>query len=220
MPAAAAEVQGPQAQHPTTTVLRASIQTTAARPKVTLIAAVRSPVPPRLVPVGEIRFSIVSPNPQRLGRAHLDTLGQAELTTPKLREGATYQVLAQFIPAQPGYGRSSDQLSVSLGPAAAASFRITAGHYFGAPGTPLTFTVTAINRQKQPVTDYTGTIDLASPTDRSAKVAQKVYTFTTADHGSHTFVDGITYNKGGAETLTVHQANNTQIQGKATFGIE
>jgi hypothetical protein len=70
------------------------------------------------------------------------------------------------------------------------------------------------------VTDYTGTIDLFSTTDHAAKFLSRTYTFTTADQGSHTFLDGVTFHKGGAQILKVDQATNTRIRGKATFGIE
>jgi hypothetical protein len=111
-------------------------------------------------------------------------------------------------------------LTVSTGPTAVTSFRITSAHYYGAPGTPLTITVTALDRQRQPASGYTGTIGLASPTDRAAAIVPRIYTFSPADQGSHTFVNGLTFHKGGAEVLKVHQVSNTRINGKVTFGIE
>jgi hypothetical protein len=162
-----------------------------------------------------------------LGASGLDRLGHATITTNKLHRGGTFEVQAEFIPSLRGYARSSVLLTVTTGPAAVSSFRITAPHYYGAPGTPITFTVTALNWQKQPVTGYTGTIALASPTNHAAATTNpaatfvpKVYTFTTADQGSHTFVKGLTFHKGGAEVLRVHQVSNTRISGQATFGIE
>jgi hypothetical protein len=35
----------------------------------------------------------------------------------------------------------------------------------------------------------------------------------------HTFVGGITFNKGGAQILMVTQTNNMYVYGKATYGI-
>jgi hypothetical protein len=70
------------------------------------------------------------------------------------------------------------------------------------------------------VRDYTGTIELVSPTDHAAKFPSKKYTFTSADQGTHEFAGGITFRKGGAEVLKVDQFGNTRISGKATFGIE
>ena len=66
-----------------------------------------------------------------------------------------------------------------------------APQYFGAPGTPVTFSVTALDRAGQAVTDYTGTVEFLSPTDHSAKFLARTYTFTAADQGSHAFPDGV-----------------------------
>src|SRR5262249_48040596 len=137
--------------------------------------------------------------------------GQAIITTSKLSQAGPYEIQAAFLPNQAGFARSSDQITVSIAPPVVTSFRIAARHFFGAPGTPLTFSVTAIDRQKQPVSDYTGRISLFSPTDHAAKFPVRVYTFTGADQGTHTFVDGITFHKGGAEVLKVNQVTNTQI---------
>src|SRR5262249_17146500 len=83
-----------------------------------------------------------------------------------------------------------------------------------------TFSVTAIDRAGQPVTDDIGTIQFVSPTDRSAKFLTRTYTFTTADHGTHEFPGGVTFHKGGAEVVKVEQLNNTRISGTQAFGIE
>jgi hypothetical protein len=219
-PPTAAEVQVHDGLIHTSMTLRASVSANVAGPHVSLTASVRSPVPPRLVNAGEVRFSVVSPTPEGLGQAHLNKLGQATITTAKLGAGQTYVVQGEFIPGLLGYARNSTRLTVSTGPPVATAFRITAAHYFGAPGTPLTFTVTAVNRQNQPITGYTGTIDVLSTTDSAGKASPRVYTFTTADQGSHTFVNGFTFHKGGAEILKVHQSNNTKVVGQATFGIE
>jgi hypothetical protein len=92
------------------------------------------------------------------------------------------------------------------------------------------------------VTDYTGTVTVSSPTDSNtifpahvyvalhlkppppvtiglATFQNQTYTFTPADHGTHTFVDGVTFNKGGAEVLKVQQQNNSRVRGFATFAI-
>jgi hypothetical protein len=219
-PPTSAEVTNLAAQQATTTVLQASTKATASGPRVSLVATVRAPGPFGVVTAGSVRFSIASPSPEHLGRSPLNRLGRANLTTSRLNVGGTYAVQAQFIPSVRGYTSSFAQLTLSVTPPVVTSFRITARHYFGAPGTPLTFTVTALDVQKQPVTNYTGTIDLFSPTDHAAKLSPRVYTFTTADQGAHTFVDGITFHKGGAEILKVDQKSNTKIDGRATFGIE
>jgi hypothetical protein len=217
---AAAAVQGPQALRPTMISLQAATPRIAARPEVTLTAGVRVPGTQNVSSTGHVVFSVVAPRAERLGASGLDRLGHATITTTKLHRGGTFEVQAEFLPSVRGYARSSVLLTVTTGPTAVSSFRITAPHYYGAPGTPITFTVTALNWQKQPVTGYIGTIALASPTNHPATIAPKVYTFTTADQGSHTFVKGLTFHKGGAEVLKVHQVSNTRISGHATFGIE
>ena len=217
---AAAEVQGARALRPTHISFQASTQMTAARPQVTLTAAVRVPGVQNVSTSGHVVFSLVAPRAERLGASNLDRLGHATITTTKLARSGSFEIQAEFIPSLRGYARSSFLLTVSTGPAAVTSFRIGAPHYYGAPGTPITFTVTALNSQGQPVTDYTGTIDLGSPTNKPATIVPRIYTFTTADQGSHTFVNGLTFHKGGAEVLKVHQVSNTRISGKATFGIE
>ncbi len=161
---------------------------------------------------------VVSPNPEVIGAAHLDKLGEASLKTSRLLDGESYTIDAQFVPAQPVYASSHGSVVVSVATATVSSFRINAPQFYGAPGTPLSFSVTALDRAGQPVTDYTGTINLYSPTDHAANFPARQYTFTTADQGTHEF--GVTFHKGGAEVLKVDQVSNTQIHGTAKFGIE
>jgi hypothetical protein len=216
----AADVASLSARHATTTMLQSSTKAGGRGQRVTLVATVRTANANRLVSAGRVRFLTVSPAPIALGEAPLNRLGQATLTTRRLDRGGTYQVEAQFIPAQRILAPSLGQITVAVTPPAVTAFRITAPQYFGSPGTPLTFSVTAVDRQNHPVTSFTGTIDLLSPTDHAAKFATKVYTFTTADQGTHTFGGGVTFHKGGAELLKVDQMSNTTIQGKARFGIQ
>ena len=184
----------------------------------TLTATVHTAGSDRLVTHGLVRFVVVSPNPEVIGAAHLNKLGEASLKTSHLRDGESYTIEAQFVPAQPVYASSRGSVEVSVATAIVSSFRINAPQFSGAPGTPLTFSVTALDRVGQPVTDYTGTINLYSPTDHAAMFPVRQYTFTTADQGTHAF--NVTFHKGGAEVLKVDQVSNTQIRGKATFGIE
>ena len=150
----------------------------------------------------------------------LNHLGHSTLKTASLTRGGTYVIQAQYVPAQTAFASSNSQFNVTVAQPLVTSFRITAPQYFGAPGTPVSFAVTALDRAGQAVTDYTGTIDLFSPTDHSAKLLAKTYTFTTADQGTHQFPGGITFHKGGAEVLKVEQMNNTKIFATQEFGIE
>jgi hypothetical protein len=215
-----AQIEAVSGQRPTITSLQSSAKATATGQVVTFVATVNAQPHGRLVTSGRVRFSIVSPTTEVLGSSHLNPRGEALLSTRRLQGGDTYEIQAEFIPVERDIGRSSSSVSISVAPAAATKFRITAPQFFGAPGTPVTFSVTALDRAGQPVTDYTGTVALFSPTDHAAKLLVKQYTFTTADQGTHEFADGITFHKGGAEVLKVDQMSHTEIRGQATFGIE
>lgn len=218
--ASTADVGASGAHLRTTTKLQASTQVAGRRPSVTLIANVSAPGIGRPVSSGLVRFSVVSPTPESLGVIHPNPRGDAKLKTSRLNFGATYVIQAKYVSPNGAFASSSTQLDVSVAPSPATHFRITAPRYFGAPGTPITYTVTALDRTGQPVTDYTGTIQFSSPTDKSATYLSKTYTFTTADHGRHQFPDGVTFHKGGAEILKVSQVNNTRIVDQQDFGIE
>jgi hypothetical protein len=207
-------------QRPTVTTLHASSKSTAAGETVTLVATVNAVPHGRIVTSGRVRFSVISPTPEVLGIAHLNARGGATLTTRRLQSGETYEIEAEFLPSQRIVGGSSGTVSVTPAPATVTKFRITAPQFFGSPGTPVTFSVTALDRAGQTVTDYTGTVELESPTDHAAKLPTKKYTFTTADQGTHEFADGISFRKGGAEVLKVYQVSNIRIKGEATFGIK
>jgi hypothetical protein len=204
----------------TTTTLQASTQVSTPRESVTLVATVNAPGISRPVGAGRVRFSVVSPTPETLGIAHPDSVGHATLKTSRLHRGVIYQVQAQYLSPHGPYASSSGRLTVEVAPPHVTSFLITAPQYFGAPGTPITYSVTALDHASQPVSDYTGTVQFFSPTDHSANFLTKTYTFTTADQGTHAFVDGVTFHKGGAEVLKVNQVNNTRIKGEQDFGIE
>lgn len=204
----------------TTTSLQAATAQAGPRTTVTLVAKVLTAPDRKVVRTGRVRFSVVGPTRENLGAARPDRIGQARLTTSKLRLGGTYQLLARYVSPQGRFAPSSTELRINVGQPEAAALRITAPRYFGAPGTPITFSVTAIDRAGQTVTDYTGTIDMFSPTDHSAKFTPRTYTFTTADHGTHEFAGGVTFHKGGAEVVKVDQITNTRIAGTQRFGIE
>jgi Bacterial Ig-like domain (group 3) len=57
----------------------------------------------------------------------------------------------------------------------------------------------------------------ASPT--SVSFVTPSYTFTPADHGTHTFQNEVIFAKGGAESVEVTQSNNAKVFGKTTFAI-
>ena len=175
----------------------------------------------------------------------MSTFGQqVSFTTFELQKVGTYQVEAKYLPNTNRFAEStSAPITVTVTPLTAASFRVTPVVRHGHLGKPLSFAVTALNAQNQPVTNYTGTVVFTSPTDswtifpasvyRSLEHSRRrrscprawrrftpqSYTFTPADQGSHTFVGAVTFGKGGAENLKVTQANNPKVFGKTTFAI-
>ncbi len=217
--APAAEVASMQ-QRGTVMSLQASTETRGARPSVTLTATVRTAGSLRVIHNGRVKFSILSPTAEPLGTAFLDRLGQATVKTSRLGSGGTYEVQAQYVSPHGPFAPTTAELDVTVAPPVVTSFLIRAPQYFGSPGTPITFSVSALDRAHQVVTDYAGTIGLSSKTDHTATLQPGTYTFTTTDQGTHEFPDGVTFHKGGAEVVKVVQLNNTRIVGTQAFGIQ
>ncbi len=228
---------------PTETILQSSNTTASTGQAIDFIADVKNANTGRQVSGGRVEFFLESPRPQLLGKVNLNRKGEAALTTSKLTHLGTNVVVADFIPTNHGVaGSQSAAATVDVVPLTVKSFRVVPVEKFGHAGEPMTFTVTALSPAGQPVTDYTGTVLVTSPTDSNtifpahvyvalgikapppvtvglATFQNQVYTFTPADHGTHTFVDGVTFNKGGAETVKVQQQNNSRVRGIATFAI-
>ena len=193
---------------------------------------------------GVMELVTVSRHPVVLGEDVVGTFGQqVSFATSRLKKVGTHQIEAEYLPNMNRFAEStSAPITVTVTPLTAASFRVTPLVRHGHLGEPMSFSVTALNAQKQPLTNYTGTIAFTSPTDSwttfprtvyislsiSAPPVQSTglasfpnlnYTFLPSDHGTHTFIGGITFNKGGAEILKVTQANNAKVFGKTTFAI-
>jgi len=201
---------------------------------------------------GAVKFVTVSGHPIVLGEVGVGSFGQqVGLTTFKLEKVGTYQVEAKYLPDTNRFAAStSAPVTVTVTPLTVASFRVTPLVRHGHLGEPLGFAVTALDSQKQPFTNYTGTVVFSSPTASSTTLpkalitelnsqaegegqslgipaaspasvsfATPLYTFTPADHGTHTFPGEVTFTKGGAETVKVTQADNTKVFGRATFAI-
>jgi hypothetical protein len=193
---------------------------------------------------GIVEFVTVGRHPVVLGDVAVGTFGQqVSLTTLKLQKVGIYQVEAKYLPNTNLFAEStSAPTPVTITPLTAASFRVKPLVRHGHLGSLLSFSVTAVNARNQPVTNYTGTVVFSSPTDSWTVFPKAVYasmnipppppestglasfnpqafTFTPADHGSHTFVAAVTFGKGGAETLQVTQANNPKVVGETTFSI-
>jgi len=228
---------------PTTIVLQASTTTAETSQDVTFTASVENAN--RKVPIasGRVKFVVESPKPLVLAEVTLNKKGEAGITTAKLTKIGAYTIDAVYVPSASQFSKSlSNSVTVMVNPLTATSFLVTPDIRHGHLGEPMSFTVTALDGQKQPLTDYTGTIAFSSPTDswttfrRAVYVSLSIsappvqstglasfpnlnYTFLPSDHGTHKFIGGITFNKGGAEILKVTQANNAKVFGKTTFAI-
>ena len=193
---------------------------------------------------GVVEFVTVAPHPVVLGDVAVGTFGQqVGITTGKLKKVGTYQIEAKYLPNTNRFAEStSPPVTVAVTPLTAASFLVKPVVRHGHLGSLLSFAVTALNVKHERQTNYTGTVVFTSPTDSWTVFSKSVYaslhltppppestglasfnpqafTFTPADHGSHTFVAEATFGKGGAETLQVTQANNAKVFGKTTFSI-
>jgi hypothetical protein len=180
-----------------------------------------------------------------LGKAAVSASDQqVGLSTAQLQKPGVYQLQALYLPGTSRFAESrSAPVTVTITPLSASSFRVRPVARFGARNDPMSFQVTALDAQGQPLTDYTGTVVFTSPTDSLPNLPASVYTrlgigepspatpglasfalpsytFTPADHGSHMFVDAVRFGKPGAESIQVTQANDPKVTGKATFSIE
>jgi hypothetical protein len=231
------------ARIPTETLLQSSTDTAGPKQAVSFIATVKNADTGKPVSGGRVEFFLQAPKPRLLGKVNLNRKGVAALTTTKITHLGPNVVVADFIPAthRPA-GSESAPATITINPLAVTSFLVVPAQPFGHAGEAMTFTVTALDEARQPVTDYTGTVLVTSPTDSTtifpprtyvalrvppppavaiglATFQNQVYTFTPADHGTHTFVNGVTFNKGGAETVKVQQKNNSTIRGIGRFAI-
>ncbi len=194
---------------------------------------------------GTVEFTTVSSHPVVLGKFTVSAFDQpVSLATDKLQKVGTYQIEADYVPSNKRFAKStSAPVTVTVTPFTAASFRVTPLARHGHLNQPMSFEVTALDSQGQPLTNYTGTVVFTSPSDSwtifpksvyaslmiaepspettgLATLTPEAYTFTPADHGSHTFVRGVTFAKAGEETIEVNQANDGKVHGKASISVE
>ena len=82
------------------------------------------------------------------------------------KRSAIYQIQAKYLPNTNRFAESfSAPITVAVTPLTAASFRVTPVVSHGKLNKPVSFAVTALNTQGQPLTNYTGTVVFSSPTD-------------------------------------------------------
>ena len=82
-------------------------------------------------------------------------------------------------------------------------------------GSPLAVTVTAMDFQGNPVTQYTGTVHLTSSDGQAVLPAD--YTFTAADAGTHQFT--VILKTAGSRSVTATDTADTSIAGSRTVSI-
>ena len=228
---------------PTVTSLQAVTNRVETGESITLTATVQKNANSDLAD-GVVEFFTAARHPVVLGDAAVGTFGQqVSLTTRALKKVGNYPVEAEYLPNTNRFAAStSAPVTVTITPLTAASFRIKPIVRHGHLGSLLSFSVTAVNVRHEPVTNYSGTVIFSSPTDswtiypksvyaalgltppppQSTGLASfnpQAYTFTPADHGTHTFIAAVTFGKGGAETLQATQVNNPKVSGITTFSI-
>jgi hypothetical protein len=194
---------------------------------------------------GVVKFVTVARHPVVLGQMSAAAFGQQiSFGTYGLDQVGTHQIVAKYLPNSNRFAESfSAPITIAVTPLTAVAFRVTPVVRHGKLNKPLSFAVTALNVHHQPLTNYTGTVVFTSPTDSFSILPKGVYTsfnltpsappttglatfptpqytFTTADHGSHTFLGAVIFGKGGAENIQVTQANNPKVFGRTTFSIQ
>jgi hypothetical protein len=228
---------------PTTTSLKAA--TTSIETGESMVFYATAQNDSSTLPDGVVEFETVGRHPVVLDDVNLTAFGQpVGFATSALQKVGVYRIEAKYLPNTNRFAKSvSAPVTVAVTPLTAASFRVTPVVSHGRLNKPVGFTVTALDAQKKRLTNYTGTIAFSSPTDSFSILPKAIYvqfnltpsappstglanfpisqyTFTPADLGSHTFPDGVTFGKAGAESLKVTQANNPKVFGKTTFAIQ
>jgi hypothetical protein len=228
---------------PTSTTVQAPVSIVETGEPITLNATVENS--DSSLPDGVVEFATLGPHHVVLNTVPVTTFGEpVSYTTSFLQKVGIYHIQAKYLPNTNRFAESfSVPITVAITPLTAASFRVKPLVSHGQLNKPASFEVTAVNVHGQPVTNYTGTVVLTSPTDSwttfpasvyaslhisapppqstgLAQFAPQSYTFTAADQGSHTFFGAVTFGKAGAETVKVTQANDPKVIGRATFAIE
>jgi hypothetical protein len=111
---------------------------------------------------------------------------------------------------------TGSQAGITVNPAAASSFRITAPASV-THGVAFTITVTALDAYGNVATGYTGTVQFSSSDSRATLPAN--YTFTAADRGVHTFTNKTKLATRGTQTITVTDTANSSIVGTISISV-
>ena len=116
---------------------------------------------------------------------------------------------SQTVTAADAANSLTDASVVNVTAAAAQTLMISAPGTTTA-GSPFSVTVTALDKNSNIATSYTGTVHFSS-SDGQAVLPAPDYTFTAADHGVHVFTNVVTLKTvaGGSQTVTVSDAANS-----------
>lgn len=117
------------------------------------------------------------------------------------------QIITVTDATNPALSGTSAPVTVSAG---ASTHLAVSAPASATAGTPFSVTVTALDASNNQAMGYTGTV-LFSSTDAQAALPAN-YTFTAADHGTHSF-SGITLNTAGSQTISAADVSSAGITG-------
>jgi phospholipase C len=143
------------------------------------------------------------------------TLTSKDLKALGMKAGHTYLVKVDADPGDGNYTMSEETyLHIST---VTTHFVVTLapGAVPVQQGTSFTLTVTAEDQTNYPVPNYAGTVYFSS-SDAGATLAAE-YTFSSADHGSHTFL--VTLTTRGSQTVTVGATNEMSLTGSVLVAV-
>ena len=121
---------------------------------------------------------------------------------------------SQTITATQG-GVTGTTPSITIDPAAVASFTLTGVPATVVSGTPASVTVTAHDAFANTVTAYTGSVHFSS--NDPLALLPGDYTFTGGDAGVHTFTNAYTLLTTGARTVTATDTISPAVNGTSAF---
>jgi hypothetical protein len=141
-----------------------------------------------------------------VGVATGDTPVSTQFTLPAGIPAGTYSLSVV------ANGIASDPVPYTFG---ATHFSVVASTDLVTAGAPFTVTVTALDTNDNPVSNYQGTVRFRS-TDPQASLPAR-YTFTAADNGVHTFT--VTLATAGRRAITVTDVANHSLRGRAKVTV-
>jgi photosystem II stability/assembly factor-like uncharacterized protein len=96
-------------------------------------------------------------------------------------------------------------------------YRLTPSVTTVTAGTAFNLTLTVLDANNNTVTGYAGTVHLSSSDPKAVVPAN--YTFTSTDHGTHTFTRGVILKTAGPQTVTATDTQAATTQGSQAFTV-